>query len=333
MQARATAVLTHEIASGRACGLLTIAPKALGRRPVCNYGAAAMRSEAAVAYSPARHDAVRARFESGWFAARLPALLSAAPGGEVLDLGCSDGGARRLCGTGLSRYVGVDLAPTAAGSEWRGVHHDLRDGLGPVGRRPFDVYLGTFGIASHLAPAELRRLLAEIAAHAKPGSIVALEALGLLSLEWPHLWSRRPGGGRTIPYRMAADVSVHPWAPSELFELFAERGIRPLYAADRTVQAGPKLGEGRYWRGLPDVRGALNAALERRADAAALSALRAPLPPLPAGRAALVHHALAGHRARLPAQLPCPASAVWRLEPRSAAGYGHGLLVVGRVVG
>jgi SAM-dependent methyltransferase len=292
-----------------------------------------MRSEAAVAYSLGGHDAVRARFESGWFAARLPALLTAAPGGEVLDLGCGDGGARRLCGSGPSRYVGVDLVPPAAGSDWRWVQHDLREGLGPVGRRPFDLYLGTFGIASHLAPAELGRLLGEIAAHAKPGSIVALEALGLLSLEWPQLWNRRPGADRTIPYRMAADVSVHPWAPSELFELFAERGIRPLCAADRTVQAGPKLGEGRYWRGLPDVRGALNAGLERRADAASLSALRAPLPPLPAGGAALVHHALAGRRARLPARLPCPASAVWQLEPRSAAGYGHGLFVVGRVGG
>jgi SAM-dependent methyltransferase len=292
-----------------------------------------MCSEAAVAYSLEGHDAVRARFESGWFAARLPALLTAAPGGEVLDLGCGDGGARRLCGSGLSRYVGVDLVPPAAGSDWRWVQHDLRDGLGPVGRRPFDLYLGTFGIASHLAPAELGRLLDEIAAHAKPGSIVALEALGLLSLEWPQLWNRRPGADRTIPYRMAADVSVHPWAPSELFELFAERGIRPLCAGDRTVQAGPKLGEGRYWRGLPDVRGALNAGLERRTDAASLSALRAPLPPLPAGRAALVHHALAGRRARLPAQLPCPASTVWKLEPRSAAGYGHGLFVVGRVGG
>jgi SAM-dependent methyltransferase len=290
-----------------------------------------MRPEAAVAYSPRGHDAVRARFESAWFAARLPALLTAAGGGEVLDLGCGDGGARHLCGGGLSRYVGVDLAPPAAGSGWRWVQHDLREGLGPIGPRPFDLYLGTFGIASHLAPAALGRLLGEIASHAKPGSIVALEALGLLSLEWPQLWNRRPGTGRTIPYRMAADVGVHPWAPGELFGLFAEHGIRPLWAADRTVQAGPKLGEGRYWRGLPDVRGALNAGLERRADAASLTALRAPLPPLPAGRAALVHHTLAGRRARLPGHLPCPATAVWRLEPSSAEGYGHGLFVVGRV--
>lgn len=292
-----------------------------------------MRPEAAVAYSVQGHDSVRTRFESAWFAARLPALLTAARGGEVLDLGCGDGSTRRLFGSGLSRYVGVDLARPPASADWRWLEQDLRDGLGPVGGRPFDLYLGTFGIASHLAPAELGRLLDEIAAHAKPGSIVALEALGLLSLEWPQLWNRRPGAGRTIPYRMAADVSVHPWAPRELFELFGERGISPMGAADRTLQAGPKLGEGRYWRGLPDVRGALNAALERRPDAALLSALGAPLPPLPAGRAALVHHSLAGRRARLPAQLPCPASAVWNLEPSSAGGYGHGLFVVGRVRG
>ena len=59
------------------------------------------------------------------------------------------------------------------------------------------------------------------------------------------------------------------------------------------------------------------------------------LPPLPAGRAAAVHHALAARRRRLiatwssdPAAL---ARAVWALEPRSGGGFGHGLMVIGRV--
>jgi hypothetical protein len=292
-----------------------------------------MRSEAAVAYASQVPDAVRARFETAWFAERLPALLGAAGGGEVLDLGCGDGAARRLCGNGLTRYTGVDLIPPDGGSGWRFVRHDLREGLGPVGRRPFNLYLGTFGIASHLAPEQLERLLFAIAAHARTGAIVALEALGLRSLEWPQLWDCPPGRSRAIPYRMATDVTVHPWAPDELFRLFEACGIRPLAAEDRTLQAGPKLGEGRYWPSLPDVRADLNAALAGRADAAALHALRAPLPPLPAGEAAMVHHTLAGRRARLPAAPQDAASAVWKLEPRSSAGFGHGLLVIGRVCG
>ena len=132
---------------------------------------------------------------------------------------------------------------------------------------------------------------------------------------------------------MAADVAVHPWAPDELFARFEAHGIRPLGASDRTLQAGPKLGDGRYWPGLPDVRGALNAGLNGCMDPAALRGLRAPLPPLPACDAALVHHALAERRARLPETLPSAASAVWNLEPRTARGFGHGLFVVGRVRG
>ena len=290
-----------------------------------------MRPDAARAYSRQGHDAVRARFESAWFAARLPALLAAAGGGELLDLGCGDGDAQRMCAGGLTRYVGVDLDLSEPGADWCFVQHDLRDGLGPVGRRPFDVYLGTFGIASHLDSHGLERLLGEIAAHARRGSIVALEALGLRSLEWPQLWERPPGRGRTIPYRMATDVAVHPWAPDELFALFDAHGVRPLGASDRTLQAGPKLGEGRYWPGLPDVRAALNAGLERRLDADALAKLRAPLPPLPACHAALVHHELAARRARLPASAGDIASAIWKLEPRTGLGLGHGLFVVGRV--
>jgi hypothetical protein len=126
-------------------------------------------------------------------------------------------------------------------------------------------------------------------------------------------------------------VPVHPWAPHELFALFDAHGISPLGASDRTLQAGPKLGEGRYWPGLPDLRAALNASLDGGMDPEALRALRAPLPPLPACDAALVHHALAERRARLPENLADVASAVWNLEPRTARGFGHGLFVVGRV--
>ncbi len=218
------------------------------------------------------------------------------------------------------------------------VAHDLRDGLGPVGRRPFDLYLGTFGLASHLQPPELRRLLAEIRRHARPGSLVALEALGRYSLEWPRLWATPPGRERTISYRLAGDVEVHPWSPAELLAMFEEAGVRPMWALDRTLQAGPKAGKRGYWPGLPELREALNAALRSGAAPApetAMRALAAPLPPLPAGDVAFVHHTLGARRRgvvnRGAASGVALAEAIWRLEPGTTGGLGHGVLAVGRV--
>jgi SAM-dependent methyltransferase len=273
---------------------------------------------------------VRRTFEEALLGRLVPHLLDAARGGALLDLGCGDGLARRLAGPRLTRYLGVDLMPAPAGLPC--VVHDLRDGLGPVGRRPFDLYLGTFGVASHLSPMALRRLLREIARHARPGAVVALEALGLYSLEWPKLWATQPGPARTIPYRLGVDVEVHPWAPGELARVFELAGIDPAAVVDRTVQAGPKLGEGRYWSGLPPLRAALGELLRGGPPS---PVLETPLPPLPACRAALVHHLAALRRRRLVrtsglrgAEL---AHEIWRIEPQTGGGFGHGMLTVGRV--
>jgi SAM-dependent methyltransferase len=293
-----------------------------------------MRSggEAATPYVLQGHDAVRTTFETHWLARVVAGLLTEAGGGELLDLGCGDGAVARLAGGRLTRYLGVDLAPPRDGDgRLDFLRHDLRDGLGAVGSRPFDLYLGTFGVASHLAPSELRRLLGDIAAHARPGAVVALEALGLFSLEWPRLWSRPPGAARTIPYRLAAEVPVHPWAPGELYAMFDEAGIEPISAHDRTLQAGPKTGEGGYWPGLPRLRGALNALLAGSRSEHAVGELAAPLPPLPAGEPALVHHTLAARRRALARRGPPSAASVWSLEPPTGGGFGHGLLVVGRI--
>ncbi|MDQ5832503.1 MAG: methyltransferase domain-containing protein [Actinomycetota bacterium] len=291
-----------------------------------------MHSTAAAAapYADQGHDAVRAAFELAWFECMVPRLLGEAPGGEVLDLGCGDGAVTRLAAGRLSRYVGVDFSPPPLPANETGVDyvdHDLREGIGPVGGRPFDLYLGTFGVASHLSPRELRRLLLDVSAHARPGAVVAIEALGRDSLEWPQLWDTAPGPARTIPYSLAADVLVHPWSPVELFGLFAQAGIEPLRAFDRTLQAGPKTAC--YWPGLPALRGTLNAML---GGSPVLDELAAPLPPLPAGKPALVHHTLAGLRRALVGAGSGTASAVWDLEPPTGGGFGHGLLVVGRVL-
>jgi SAM-dependent methyltransferase len=283
---------------------------------------------AARPYAWQGHDVVRRRFEERGLARLVPRLLRVA-GGALLDLGCGDGLAARLAGARLTRYLGIDLEPATG---LPSLAHDLRDGLGPVGRRPFDVYLGSFGIASHLGPDELQCLLSEIARHGRRGSLVALEALGLYSLEWPRLWGTPAGAARTIPYRLGADVRVHPWAPVELFERFLAAGIEPLGARDRTLQAGPKLAESRYWPGLPSVRAALASLLTGGSPGRALTS---PLPPLPAGFPARLHHALAERRreAVLAAGKggPALAEAIWALEPPTGGGYGHGLLIVGRV--
>jgi SAM-dependent methyltransferase len=283
---------------------------------------------AARPYAWQGHDIVRRRFEERGLARLVPRLLRVA-GGALLDLGCGDGLAARLAGARLSRYLGIDLRPAAGHPS---VAHDLRDGLGPVGHRPFDVYLGSFGIASHLSPDELQRLLSQIARHGRRGSLVALEALGLYSLEWPRLWGTPAGAARTIPYRLGADVAVHPWAPAELFERFRAAGIEPLGARDRTLQAGPKLAGSRYWPGLPSVRAALAPLL---AGGPPGQALTNPLPPLPAGFPARLHHALAERRREAVLSAfeagPDLAEAIWALEPPTGGGYGHGLLIVGRV--
>jgi SAM-dependent methyltransferase len=293
---------------------------------------------AAEAYAD-RGDLVRERFEAAFFGSLLRRLLRSPT--EVLDAGCGDGLLGRLAGPLASRYVGVDVR--VAGTRFHGefVRHDLRDGLGPVGRRPFGLYVGTFGLASHLRPAELARLLREIAHHGRPGALVALEALGLRSLEWPRLWDAPTGPARTIPYRLAADVEVHPWLPAELAALYREAGIEPLLAIDRTLQAGPKLGRMDGWPGLPPLRPALDLLLDERRNGSRsandpAAVLAAPLPPLPAGPAAALHHELAARRRSLVAarRLSSPsalAASVWRLEPATGGGFGHGLTLIGRL--
>jgi len=286
-------------------------------------------------YADQGHDHVRAGLELRFFDRLLAELLPRA-GGEVLDLGCGDGLAARLAGPRLSRYVGLDMRRPEPDIEGDFVEHDLRHGLGPVGGRPFDLYLATFGVASHIGPEELSRLLAQIAGHACPGALVALEALGLFSLEWPGLWATEAGHRRILPYRLGGDVTVHPWAPRELAGLFEVAGIEPVRAIDRTVQAGPKTGCGRYWPGLPQLRRAANDLLgDSAGEDAARATLGRHLPPLPAGPAAALHHSLAERRREI---VSCHtggatalAGALWDLEPRSGGGFGHGLTLVGRV--
>lgn len=286
----------------------------------------------ATAYAAETHDRVRDRFERTSLERTVGRLLPS--GGTLLDLGCGHGLARGLGGGRLGGYVGVDMRDPGQGLPGRFVMGDLREGLPSLGGERFDLGLAAFGLASHLSPTQLKRLLGQLARRARPGALVAIEALGLHSLEWPLLWDRPVGSARTISYRLGADVPVHPWAPHELCALLEGAGMKPLVARDRSVQAGPKAGEGRYWR-LPPLRRALDTLLAGTAGGEARAALAAPLGPLPPGPAAVMHHELARRRRELAHdrthESASLARAVWGLEPRSGGGYGHGLLVVARV--
>ena len=288
------------------------------------------------AYLDHPRDAVRETFETAFFARELDRLLKETGARRVVDLGCGDGLLGRLVARRLDEYLGVDVNPPARDlPRGRFLRHDLREGLGPVGDRPFDLYVGSFGIASHFMPAALERLLKQIAAHGRIGSMVAIEALGLYSLEWPCIWDAPPGSARTLYYRLARETKVHPWSAPELAAVMEGAGITPLRALDRSVQAGPKVGTGDYWHGLPAVRTALNGLLV--GDGALLSALASPLPALPAHPAASLHRTLHARRREWLAQRAegeSPASTargIWELEPASRGGFGHGLLVTGWV--
>jgi hypothetical protein len=309
---------------------------------------------AASAYAVQGHDQTREAFETTFFAGLLPRLIDeAGGGGAVLDLGCGDGLAARLAGGAIRRWTCVSRLE-ACPARWSSMI--CAAGSGRWARSPSTSTWPPFGVASHLAPAELRELLREISRHGRRGSVVALEGLGLHSLESPGIWETEPGPDRALAYRLDSDVSVHPWAPRELAAMYEEAGIRPLRALDRTVQTGPKAGDGRYWPGLPALRRAMNGLLDGKAGEADQSALSRFLPPLPAGMAARVHHDLAARRRRLvyahadrtaaersgaagPGEAAAErggalarlARAVWALEPRSGGGFGHGLTVLGRV--
>ncbi|MGI8750702.1 MAG: hypothetical protein ACR2J6_09195 [Thermoleophilaceae bacterium] len=284
------------------------------------------------AYAPAPDDAVREQLEAAQLARTARALVARAPGGRVLDLGSGGGLGTLLAGSDMSDYTGVDFRPPATAAPGSHVVHDLRGGLGPVGARPFDLYLAAFGLASHLSPAELHRLLSAISRHARPGAIVAVEALGLFSLEWPRLWDTRPGRERILPYLLGADVEVHPWSPPELGSVLESAGIRVASYQDRSAQAGPKLDESRYWPALPPLRGALGDLLAGGPPGPALT--RA-LPPLPASPVAAVHQDLAARRHALVRTHGGSGAAlareIWSLEAGSGGGFGHGLLAIGHV--
>ena len=285
------------------------------------------------AYLAPHTDRLREELEARWLADVVGRLLPAGRDARVLDLGCGAGLGPLLPAGGIGEYVGVDFRRPDFALPGRHVLHDLRDGLGPVGDEPFDLYVAGFGLASHLSP-PAAAAAARAGRRHTPAPVRRWPSRRWACCRWNGrgCGPRRPAPARSLAYALDHDVQVHPWAADELRGQMALAGITTERVLDRSLQAGPKIGEGRYWPGLPPLRGALNDLLEGREATAPLTAA---LPPLPAGRAAAVHQRLATRRRELveahtgtPAEL---AHAVWALERGSGGGFGHGLLAVGRV--
>ncbi len=81
----------------------------------------------------------------------------------------------------------------------RFIKHQFTTGLGIIGKAEpaFDIYFSTQGILSQLQPEQFRKLLTEIALHAKSGSVIVLDFLAKYGFKtkkrWtteiqPHLW-------------------------------------------------------------------------------------------------------------------------------------------------
>ena len=181
------------------------------------------------------------------------ACSTSAGGGALLDLGCGDGLAARLGGRPphalpRTRPRAVRRAPCRASPTICAAVS------APSAGSSFDVYLGSSASRRTSSRGSWSRLLREIGRHARPGAIVALEALGRYSLEWPRLWRSPVGAARLLPYRLGADVTVHPWAPRRAVRALRFRGHRTARRARPHAAGGPKVGSGRYWPGLPPLR-------------------------------------------------------------------------------
>ena len=190
----------------------------------------------------------------------MPRLLDAAGGGALLDLGCGDGLAARLAAQApdaLRRTRPRAVASPRLPSRRPRPARRARAG-GPAAVRPVPGRL-----RPGLAPAARASCGGCCARHrcATPARVRSWPSRRSGATRWSGRGSGAPpvGPARTLPYRLGADVAVHPWSPPSCSRASRARASQPLRALDRSLQAGPKVGEGRYWPGLPPLRGALTA--------------------------------------------------------------------------
>ena len=217
-------------------------------------------------------------------AAGPPAAARARPGLR--------GRAGRGCwGAAARRYTGS--RPPPARARLPGAHVAARPARRPRAGRARSRSTSTWR-ASDWPRTSRRRArppAGQIAGHARPGVVVASRRSACTRSSGRGCGTRPPGQARTLPYRLAGDVRVHPWAPAELAGLFEAAGIRPLARA-RPHRPGRARSRARAATGRPAAaaRGAGGLLGGRtpapRPDRAAAAAAGRP--------AAAVHHAAAG---------------------------------------
>jgi hypothetical protein len=152
-------------------------------------------------------------------------------------------------------------------------------------QRPFDLYYSSYGSFSHLSASGMRRLLLDIAAHARPGALVVLDLIGRLSIEWPRYWDARREADKVRDYTMnylylgnraAMDAAEHfPirfWTGAEVRRLARACGFDVVEQVDCSILVGRHVDTREYNPNAGQWRRAVNSLHQdfRRTDLRAL---------------------------------------------------------------
>ncbi len=235
-------------------------------------------------------------------------------GVRIMDLGCgsADGyellrGIRQrdanlidldvsvLNGQWLELYCGVDLnddlleqaSDIYSGSpRMRFEQADFTRGLGfGRDRRPYDLYLMTYGTTSHHTDDEtLIELFVEIADRARDHCFVVCDWLGRYSYEWQTLWAKDLAQNRNMDYVVSYiydeeerearrdeldHLTLRLMSRDEIDRIVSEAGrrsgvpIKPLEFFDRSTFVGRHMDTGDYNPHAQPIRKAINSLLER----------------------------------------------------------------------
>lgn len=245
---------------------------------------------------------------------------------RILDLGCGSGDGYELLfgpvvengvegGAGivfprelLAEYAGVDVngglleqGRSALRGEDRArfLQGDFLRGLPVAGEPAYELYLANYGTLSHCRDSQLVGLLADIAAHARHGSLVIGDWLGCYAYEWQDYWVPEPLPDYNIPYvisylypereraRLQLDAfRLRLMHPEMLRGLVREAGDRAgvnlevLGMFDRSILVGRHIETGDYHPTPQPLRTLVNSLLEpdRITDLNRLTALYEPKP-------------------------------------------------------
>ncbi len=247
---------------------------------------------------------------------------------RVLDLGCGCGDGyellfgpvkafpgghfRRILSSDMLReYIGVDVnrelleqGRSILGREERVslVEGDFLCNFPVNNEPPFDLYMANYGTLSHCLDRELVELLADIARHARDGSLIIGDWLGCYACEWQDYWlseAAQPVNDYTIPYVISYlyDEEERCRQPLEAFplRLMHPRVVQRLIGEaarrtgvklkicnmfDRSMMVGRHIETGEYCSEPRPLRTQINSLLEpgRSTDLRQLEACYQPKP-------------------------------------------------------